>query len=234
MSDLLHDLLNNRRVFIILGPYGSGKTEFAINLALHLSRTRRKTALCDLDIVNPYFRSREREDLLVAHGIRLISSPRHTTAGEVPAVPGEVWAVMHDPDLTSVLDVGGDPVGARVLAAFSEPLSRLAPTVWYVLNRARMGPVSAHEALSRLRLVEAYSGLSITGIVNNTHLLHETDGDILRAGAAFAAQVAELGGIPVEMHALRADLVPQAQDLGPLFPMTLYMNRPWEQGTREP
>ena len=228
MSDALKDFLQDRRLFVLLGPYGTGKTEVAINLALLLRQMGRRTALCDLDIVNPYFRSREKEEMLEAAGVRLVAPPRFTSAGDLPAGPGELWAAIQDRTLTAVLDVGGDPAGARVLAAFAEPLNKSDPDVWYVLNRARMGGGTAAQAVEQLRLVEATCQVSITGLINNTHLLHETDADTLRQGAAFAEEVARLSGLPLLLQSVRDDLADQAEGPGDIFPLQLYMNRPWE------
>ena len=102
------------RLSIITGHYGTGKTEFAVNLGLKLAEEGASVMLADLDIVNPYFRSRERRQLLNEAGVRLISSSQACSDADVPALPAELLTILENQEITGVLDIGGDPVGARV------------------------------------------------------------------------------------------------------------------------
>ena len=106
------------RVTIITGHYGTGKTEFAVNLALALASDGEQVMVADLDVVNPYFRSRERRATLEEAGITLISSSQSCANADVPSLPAEVFTILQNQDLRGVMDIGGDPVGARVLARF--------------------------------------------------------------------------------------------------------------------
>lgn len=226
--DALLALLQPHRVFVIVGPYGTGKTEVAVNLALQLSLTGRRTALADLDFVNPYFRSREREQVLLQHQVRLIAPPHHVSAADLPAVPQEVLAIVHDQGLSGVIDVGGEHHGATVLRQFAKQLRQVQPQLWYVLNLHRLGGGDVAAAVNQLRQVEAHSGLHITGLVNNTHLLHDTDLSVVLTGADFAQAVARETGLPLVMHAMRRDLAAQVPQLAPILPLDLYNKRPWE------
>ena len=115
---MLASAVCSHRVSIITGHYGTGKTEFAVNLALAMAGEGTSVILADLDIVNPYFRSRERRSLLEEAGVRLISSSQACSDADVPALPAELLTILEDRSLRGVLDIGGDPVGARVLARF--------------------------------------------------------------------------------------------------------------------
>ena len=218
----------DKRVFVVVGAYGVGKTEFALNLALRLKQDRARVAMVDLDIVNPYFRSREKEELLTRQGLRVIAPPALTRAADVPAIPGEVFALAQDDSLSGVIDLGGDRQGARVMAAFAEELNAVQPAVWYVVNPFRKDSQTAQTALQSLRQIEVVSRLKVDGLVSNAHLMNDTDFDTLKAGAAVTKELSGLIGLPVICHAVRQDLLPQATGLTNVFPLTLLMSRPWE------
>ena len=106
----------SHRVSILTGHYGTGKTEVSVNLALALAAEGEQVMLADLDIVNPYFRSRERRPLLEKAGVRVISSSQACSDADVPALPAELLTILENREIRGILDIGGDPVGARVLA----------------------------------------------------------------------------------------------------------------------
>jgi len=219
----------SHRISIITGHYGTGKTEFSVNLALALSAEGKQVMLADLDIVNPYFRSRERRNLLEEAGVRLISSAQSFSNADLPALPAELLSILETPAITGVLDIGGDPVGARVLARFRPKIIQEDYQLIFVLNANRPEVREIDGAITYLRSIEATTGLTCTGIVNNTHLCGETTGEDIRRGAALSAAVSEATGIPVLCHVA---VEPLAQALGdlpePVFPITIKMKKPWE------
>lgn len=221
-------MLCPHRLTIITGHYGTGKTEFAVNLALHMASRGQTVSLADLDIVNPYFRSRERRDLLSEHGIRLIASSQACTDADVPSLPAELNAILDDRQLTGILDIGGDRVGARVLARYRPRILREDYQLLYVLNANRPEVRDVSSAISYLRAIESVSGLVCFGIVNNTHLCSETTADDVHKGAALAQAVSQETGIPVVCHVAHEALAPELTDLSPLFPITIRMKKPWE------
>lgn len=217
------------RITIVTGHYGTGKTEFAVNLALTLAGEGESVMLADLDIVNPYFRSRERKDLLHASGIKVISSSQACSNADVPSLPAELLAILENRGMRGVLDIGGDPVGARVLARFRPKLLQEDHQLLYVLNANRPEVRTAEQAISYLRSIEAVTGLSCTGIVNNTHLCGETAEEDIRKGAALAAEVSGETGIPVLCHVAVEPLAENLSDLSEsVFPITIKMKKPWE------
>ena len=217
------------RISIITGHYGTGKTEFAVNLALALAGEYPQVMLADLDIVNPYFRSRERRDLLAQAGVRLISSSQACSDADVPALPAELLTILEDRSIKGVLDIGGDPVGARVLARFRPKLVQEDCQLIYVLNATRPEVREKDKAIAYLRGIEATTGLTCTGIVNNTHLCGETTEAEIRKGAALAAAVSQETGIPILCHVAEERLAPALSDLSEtVFPITIKMKKPWE------
>lgn len=222
--------MQEQRIFIITGHYGSGKTEFAVNFALRLKEKFPRVALADLDIVNPYFRSREREALLKEHGVELISSPARMGNADLPALPAQVLSIFEDESLAGVIDVGGDPVGARVLARFKEHAKRQSYALYMVLNFNRGLTKTPQAAAVYLKGIEASSGLKVTGLVNNTHLCGETSAEDVLRGNALSLETARETGLPLLYNAFDARLaadIPEAME-GEAFPLTLYMKKPWE------
>ena len=217
------------RISIVTGHYGTGKTEFSVNLALALAADGASVMLADLDIVNPYFRSRERRSLLEEAGVRLISSSQACSDADVPALPAELLTIMENRDIRGVLDIGGDPVGARVLARFQPKIVQEDYQLIYVLNANRPEVRDREKAIAYLRGIEATTGLTCTGIVNNTHLCGETTEDEIRKGAALAAEVSKETGIPVLCHVAEEKFVSALSDLPEtVFPITIKMKKPWE------
>lgn len=217
------------RVSIITGHYGTGKTEFAVNLALALAQDGHQVMVADLDVVNPYFRSRERRSLLEEAGIQLISSSQACANADVPSLPAEVFTILQNRSLRGVLDIGGDPVGARVLARFRPQITAEDYQLIYVLNANRPEVREAESAISYLRAIEATTGLTCTGIVNNTHLCGETTEEEIRKGAELAHAVSRETGIPVLCHVAVERLAESLSDLPEtVFPITIKMKKPWE------
>ena len=215
------------RLTLVTGHYGTGKTEFSVNLALALAEAGERTALADLDIVNPYFRSRERRELLEAAGVRLIATSQALADADVPALPAELHALLEDRTVRGVLDIGGDPSGARVLARYRPRIVKEDYRLLYVVNAARPEVRTAERSAEVLRAIETVTGLACTGLVNNTHLCGETTAEDVREGAALAEEVSRLTGIPVACHAAESRFREALKDLDP-FPMEIRMKQPWE------
>lgn len=219
--------LCTHRLSIVTGHYGTGKTEFAVNLALALAEEGERVMLADLDIVNPYFRSRERKRLLEEAGIRLIATSQACTDADVPAIPAELLTILEDRGVRGVLDIGGDPVGARVLARFQPKIVREDYQLIYVLNANRPEVRTAESAIAYLRSIEDVTGLSCSALVNNTHLCGETTAEEVRRGADLAETVSRETGIPVLCHTVDRRLAGELTDLA-VFPITIRMKKPWE------
>lgn len=216
-----------RRLTIVTGHYGTGKTEFSVNLALALAAEGERVMLADLDIVNPYFRSRERRSLLEEAGVRLIATSQACTDADVPSLPAELLSLLDNRNFRGVLDVGGNPSGARVLARWQPKILQEDFQVLYVANANRPEVRTPEAAVQYLRDIEAVTGLPCTGLVNNTHLCGETTPEEVRKGAALAEEVSRMTDIPVICHAAERKFAESLEDL-PLFPIEIRMKKPWE------
>ena len=220
----------SHRISIITGHYGTGKTELAVNLALALAGEGCRVMLADLDIVNPYFPSPERRPLLESAGVQVISSSQACSDADVPALPAELLAILENRDVRGILDIGGDPVGARVLARFQPKIIAEDYQLIFVLNANRPEVRTPEAAIAYLRAIEATTGLTCSGIVNNTHLCGETTPAEIRKGAALAEEVSRQTGLPVLCHTAEKRFLQDVSDLGgPVFPITINMKKPWER-----
>lgn len=221
--------IHNYRLTAIVGHYGCGKTEFAFNLALMLAEQgRKKTALADLDIVNPYFRSRERQDILFKNGIQLISTSSIHSDADVPALPPKLNSLIQNEDNSGVLDIGGDAVGARILARYRHLLQNTSFGMYFVLNANRPAVSTADKAIISIRQIEKASGIRVAGIVNNTHLCNETTSQDIIKGYHLSSLVSEKMNIQLICNVVPLNLAEET-DIQKLFPISIYMKKPWEQ-----
>ena len=223
-------MYNDRRVRIITGHYGSGKTEFAVNYAIALAEAGKKTAIVDLDIVNPYFRSREREPLLVEKGIRVISSSVKGISGDLPALSPEIYSVLQDTSYEVVLDVGGDKVGARALGRYHEYFDKEPYDMFFVLNANRHQTSTVDGAISYLRSIEDGSMQKVTALVNNTHLCGNTTVEDIMKGQKLCEDVSKILGLPIKYVVVEkkfVDVLPKGLS-GDVLPINIYMKKPWE------
>lgn len=223
-------MLDDKRIRIIIGHYGSGKTEFAVNYAMQLAAQGRKVALADLDVVNPYFRSREKAEMMEAEGIRVISGARgHHANLDVPMVSAEVLAPLQDESYDLVMDVGGDAIGARAIAKYHAYFQEGKYDMFCVVNRYRQETQDVEGVLHHIRTIEATVGAPVTGLINNTHLLRETELEDILFGQELVEKVSEASGIPVKYVSVLekvAQLLP-VHVKGEILPIRMYMREDW-------
>lgn len=237
MSTLYHDypLFGGsapKRVTLFAGHYGSGKTNIAVNAALALKETRAQVAIADLDIVNPYFRTKDAEGLLQDAGVRLIVSPYANSNVDVPALPAETYAILDNPDLTAVVDVGGDDRGALALGRYAESIVRENDyAMLLVINKYRPLTRTGADAVEVMREIEQAGNIRFTGIVNNSNLGDETTAEDVLSSRDYAAEIAEQTGLPLVMTTVKAELLPELTGkIENLFPLSLYVKQAWARG----
>ena len=194
-------MLNPRRVTIFCGHYGTGKTNVAVNYALYLRQTLGKSVrIADMDIVNPYFRTKDSEDRLNKAGIGLISPHYANTNVDLPALPQELYGLFEFRDDYAVLDIGGDDRGAYALGRFTPMiLEENNFDNLFVANFYRPLTADVNDSLEVMREIEAASKIPFTGIVNNSNLGSETTADDIRKKMPLARELSEKAGIPVVM-----------------------------------
>lgn len=192
-------------IILVTGHYGCGKTNFSINLALDYLNQGRKVTMVDMDLVNPYFRTSDYRDFLESRGIEVIAPVYGHTNLDIPSLPAAMYSIFDSKDLV-IADVGGDDVGATVLGRFRTKFEQVDYDMLYVVNSCRNMTALPEDAIEILREIECVSGLKATKIVNNTHLMNETDELIIKKGTEFTKKVSDLSGLPVLCTTLRRDL----------------------------
>ena len=220
------------RKTIVTGHYGSGKTEFSVSLALLLaSQATEKLAIIDLDVINPYFRSRERRDILTSAGVAVYGSLYDTEiTAEMPALGADIRAPLEDEGCRVIIDAGGNDSGALVLNQFTKYFTDSQTVVLSVLNANRPDTRDITGAIGHISAIEAVTGLTVTGIVNNCHLLRDTTADTVIKGHSLCESVCAATGKAFVCDCYPLGIVDPGELSGlsgPLMPLGLYMRPTW-------
>ena len=213
--------MEHKRLTLFAGHYGSGKTNIAVNYAMHLAREGKKVCIADLDIVNPYFRTKDSERELAELDITLISPQYANTNVDLPALPAESYRLVQDRSVFGVIDIGGDDRGAYALGRFANAIKeeenyRMA----FVLNRYRPLTSTVEDAVEIMHEIEEAGGIRFNCIVNNSNLGAETTPETVLESVSFAEEVSRRTGLPVWMHTATESVAKHLTGL-PVLPLTL-------------
>ncbi len=212
-----------KRLTLLCGHYGSGKTNIAVNMAFDLKKQYDNVAVADLDIVNPYFRTKDSSEDFKKRNIRLICSQYANSNLDIPALPQDMYAVTDDKSLKVILDIGGDDRGALALG-------RLAPEIvkendydmLMVINKFRPLTPDADSTIEVMREIEAACSIRFTGLVNNSNLGEETTARDVIGSLTYAKEVSEKSGLPVFATSVKEELMPELEGKAEnLFPLVL-------------
>lgn len=215
--------MEHKRVTLFAGHYGSGKTNIAVNYALRLAQEGKKATIADLDIVNPYYRTKDSEKELAAAGVRMIASPYANSNVDVPALPQEMYQVTEDKSRYAVLDIGGDDRGALALGRYAPAIKEENDyQMLFVFNASRPLTRDAQSALEIMREIELACGIRFTGIVHNTNLGRETTAETVLNAVPALKELSTLSGLKVVFTAVRAGLEQEMPaGIGEVFPINL-------------
>ena len=199
--------MEHKRLTLFAGHYGSGKTNIAVNYALHLAKEGKQVCIADLDIVNPYFRTADSRQELESAGVELISPQFANSNVDLPALPAQAYKLVQDKRCYGIMDIGGDDRGAYALGRYIPFMKQEKDyRMVYVANCYRPLTRTAAEALEVMQEIEAACGLAFTDIVNNSNLASETDVQAVLNSRDYIQELSERSGLPVFMTTVRADL----------------------------
>ena len=190
--------MEHKRLTLFAGHYGSGKTNIAVNYALHLAREGKDVVIADLDIVNPYFRTKDSAKVLEEAGVALISPQYANSNVDLPALPAESYRLVQDKSIYGIMDIGGDDRGAYALGRYVPAIKEENNyRMVFVANASRPLTRTPEEALEVMREIEAACGLRFTDIINNTNLASETTAGTVLDSAPYIEELSRLSGLPV-------------------------------------
>ena len=210
-----------KRLTLFAGHYGSGKTNIAVNYAFKLAEEGKQVCIADLDIVNPYFRTKDSEKELAEAGIRLVSPKFANSNVDLPALPAESYRLVQDKSTYGIMDIGGDDRGAYALGRYADAIKeennyRMA----FVVNCYRPLTSTVEDTVEIMREIESACGLKLTCIVNNSNLGEETVAETLLASLDFVKKLSEATGLELWMHTAVPEVADKLPQL-PIMPMKL-------------
>ena len=235
MNQFLENIAHGPRIIIITGHFGSGKTEVSVSLAYALAAMRdaehpniKDVALCDLDVENPYFRSRELTETMGEAGIRVYSDPYHVQNGsELQTLDPAILAPVQDPDCHVIMDTGGNNTGAMILNQFRKHFGA-DYRMLYIANKNRPGTDTPEKVLAEIEAIQYSTGLVMSGIISNSHFIRETTAEDVLEGAAFAKRISKISGLPLLCSTCSESLVDEVRKADPtleVFTVGMYMRQ---------
>ena len=225
-----------KRVTFLVGHFGSGKTEIALNASISIAGQGTPVSIVDLDVVKPYFRTRSAVDILAGTGVELVAPLGEYFSSDLPIIVPAVRASLADPGRKVLLDAGGDDTGVRVVGSLSGSIPVDETDFLIVLNFRRPFTQDVESAVQMAREIESASRFSVTGVISNTHLMHETTSRVIIEGYGLAGETAGRLGVPVVGVAAEDRLCESLDGTPfgcPVLPLKRIVKPPFEYGPGE-
>lgn len=214
--------MNHKRLTLFAGHYGSGKTNIAVNYAVHLAQEGKKVCIADLDIVNPYFRTKDSAKRLQSAGVTLISPQFANTNVDLPALPAETYRLVQDKNIYGIMDIGGDDRGAYALGRYVDAIKEENNyRMVFVANCYRPLTPTPEEALEVMREIEEACHLQFTDLMNNSNLGPETTAQTVMDSLEYMEKLSSLSGLPIFAHSATEEIAGQLTELPNVFPLQL-------------
>lgn len=196
-----------KRITLLAGHYGSGKTNIAVNMAFELKKDHEKVAIADIDIVNPYFRTKDSQAELEEKGIKLICSEYANSNVDIPALPQDIYSIIDNKEVLAVVDIGGDDRGAYALGRYAPGIIEEDNyDMLFVVNKFRPLTPDAESTVEIMHEIEAAGKIKFTGIINNSNIGNETTADDVLNSLTYADEISRIAGLPVVMTTVMAEV----------------------------
>jgi hypothetical protein len=224
--------INLEGLIIIVGNYGSGKTEVAINLAVNQKRAGIDVRMADLDLINPYFRTREAGERLALLGIDVVIPPLKYFYADLPILSPDVAGLIQKPSRLTILDAGGNDAGAMVLAALGNSLKDKSLKMLQVVNPFRPFTETIEGCIKIKKEIEKAAKISITGFIGNANLMDETTIEHINEGYEFVMDLSKNTALELEFITAPVDLLPlldQKRFYHPVLPIERQLVPPWKK-----
>lgn len=220
-----------KRVTIFAGHYGSGKTNISVNYAINAANEGKSVSIADLDIVNPYFRSKDMQGMFEEMGVKFISSDYANSNVDTPALPADAYSIVADKSTYAVVDVGGDDRGALALGRYVPGiLEENDYQMLFVINKFRPLTSDAISTIEVMAEIESACKMKFTGIVNNSNIGEDTTPELVMESVAYADEVSKIANIPVVYTTVDKAIYPELKDkIQNLMPLTLYVRQSWQK-----
>ena len=200
-------VMEEKRLTLFAGHYGSGKTNIAVNYAMHLANEGKKVCIADLDIVNPYFRTKDSEAELKAAGIDIISPKFANSNVDLPALPAESYRLVQDKSVFGIMDIGGDDRGAYALGRFAPAIkAENSYRMAFVVNCYRPLTANVSDTVEIMKEIEAACGIEFNCIVNNSNLGEETTPEVVLDSLGYIEELCRATGLELWMHTAEASV----------------------------
>ncbi len=189
----------DHRLTIIIGAYGSGKSEIAVNMSLAQRKALpdKKLLIADLDIVNPFYRSSDCGAVLEESGIRLITPLYAGSNVDAPVLTPEMYVIFDDESYQGIFDIGGEDMGAIVLGSIKKRIENTDTAIYMAVNTLRPFTSDPEQIAIMTNELTAAAGFKIDGYLNNTNLLEETTAEMLEEGEKKILEASKLTGVPL-------------------------------------
>lgn len=223
--------MTEHKLIVVIGAYGSGKSEYSINLAKKFNDDDHDVVLCDMDVVNPYFRSRDVREEFEKIGIQVVAPEGEFKHADLPMISPRIRGMILKTDRTVILDVGGDPAGARTLGRFVPEIKRRGYELHFVVNTSRPFTSNNAEIKNMIEMIESLSTLKVTELICNTNLMEYTDKDIVQNGIDIIETVADDLKLPFTNYLVLdkfAEIIPDQLNGKNRIVLQYFLNKPWE------
>ena len=222
--------MQDKRITLFTGNFGSGKTEISLNYALHLRENNKKVAVVDLDVINPYFRSRAKSELMEEHDIEVIY-PKELKHADLPVITADIKKLLQNKEYYGVIDVGGDEDGATVLGSIADSVKETAYELNLVVNTKRPFTDNVEGIIKMKEKIEAASKMNVDNLICNINLGKESDVEIIEKGYPIIKEAAKKLDLPIKFIAVKEDLKGALDKLNykeEIFPIERLLKNTWD------